>query len=74
MNFANPHFFAAVLDGVKHRFVLIQECEALQGSNVHGVPRFSIGANNAVRDPRFSKMNEIVEVGVDASALQIPPG
>lgn len=74
MNFANPHFFSAILDGIGHRFVLIQECESVQGAKVEEVPRFSVGAINATRDPRFSNAGELVEIGVKSTALSIPPG
>jgi hypothetical protein len=74
MNFANPHFFSAILDGIKHRFILIQECESVQGASVAGVPRFSLGAVNATKDPRFVGCNSLVEIGVNDNALQIPPG
>jgi hypothetical protein len=74
MNFANPHFFSAILDGINHRFILIQECESLSGAKVTEVPRFSVGAVNATKDPRFVNYQALVEVGTSAAALQIPPG
>jgi hypothetical protein len=74
MNFANPHFFSAILDGIKHRFILIQECESVAGAQVQGIPRFSVGALNATKDPRFATSSELVEVGVSVAALEIPPG
>jgi hypothetical protein len=74
MNFANPHFFSAILDGINHRFILIQECESVQGAEVAVGARFSIGAINATRDPRFAGANQLIEIGVKNNALQIPLG
>lgn len=76
MNFANPHFFSAILDGIDHRFILIQECESVQGATgtLVGAPRFSVGAINATRDPRFVGNNDLVEVGVNSAAINIPKG
>lgn len=76
MNFANPHFFSAILDGIDHRFILIQESETVQGApaDTVGAPRFSVGALNATRDPRFVGNGELMEVGVSNSALNIPKG
>lgn len=73
MNFANPYLFDAILDGIPHRFVLVQECEFLQGNDGFSPPRFSVGAVNATRDPRYSAIRQLMEVGVSDSALQIPP-
>lgn len=72
MNFANPYLFDAILDGIPHRFVLVQECEYLQGHDGFSPPRFSVGAVNATRDPRYSAIRQLMEVGVSDSALQIP--
>jgi hypothetical protein len=76
MNFANPHFFSAILDGIDHRFILIQESESVLGATgaLVGAPRFSVGAINATRDPRFVGNGELVEVGVTNTALNIPQG
>ena len=76
MNFANPHFFSAILDGIDHRFILIQESETVQGApaDTVGAPRFSVGALNATRDPRFVGSTDLMEVGVTNSALNIPKG
>lgn len=74
MNFANPYLFDAILDGIVHRFVLVQECEAVNISEGGFTPpRFSVGAVNATRDPRYSSIRQLMEVGVSDSALQIPP-
>ena len=74
MNFANPHFFSAILDGIKHRFILIQECESVQGAKIKGIPRFSVGDVNATKDPRFANSQSLVELGANVSSFQIPPG
>ncbi|KAJ1416563.1 hypothetical protein B484DRAFT_154307 [Ochromonadaceae sp. CCMP2298] len=74
MNFANPHFFSAILDGIPHRFILIQESESLSGTKSGSMPRFSLGSINASRDPRYSAMGDLVEVGATANSLKIPPG
>ena len=73
MNFANPHYFSAILDGIKHRFILILECESVQGADLNGPPRFSVGALNGTRDPRVAASRQLLEVGVASTALQIPP-
>ncbi len=72
-SFVNPHYFSAILDGINHRFVLILECECIEGNEEFTPPRFSVGAVNAVKDPRFSNYQNLVEVGVKSSSLQIPP-
>lgn len=74
MNFANPYFFAAILDSIPHRFVLVMECESILGAEGFSPPRFSVGAVNAIKDPRFSSIKQLMEVGVTESGLQIPPG
>lgn len=73
MNFINPHFFAAVLENVPHRFILIQECEFLGGYEGFQPPRFSVGAMNATRDPRYAQFRQLMPIGVANSSLQIPP-
>ena len=73
MNFVNPHFFSAVLENIPHRFILIQECEYLNGYEGFQPPRFSVGAINATRDPRYAQFRQLLPVGVSSSALQIPP-
>lgn len=73
MNFINPHFFSAILENVPHRFVLIQECETYQTCD-DNVPRFSVGAINATKDPRYANLRQLLAVGVTSTALEIPPG
>lgn len=73
MNFANPHYFSAILDGITHRFILVMESEAAKGHNGYVPPRFTVGGMNGTRDPRLSTLKQLMEVGVKKSALQIPP-
>lgn len=73
-NYANPHYFSAILDGIGHRFVLILECECIEGNEEYTPARFSVGGLQATKDPRISTLQELVEVGVKSTALQIPPG
>ncbi len=73
-SFINPHYFSAILDGIGHRFVLIVECECLQGNEDYSPPRFSVGAINATRDPRVSQFKQLTEVGVRSPNLIIPSG
>ena len=72
MNFANPHYFSAILDGITHRFILVQEAEAIQGHSGYVPARFSVGGMNGTRDPRLSTLKQLMEVGVRKSALHIP--
>ncbi len=74
MTYPNPHYFSAILDGIKHRFILILECECIQGNEDFSPPRFSVGAINATRDPRVSQFKQLTEVGVKSPNLKIPPG
>ncbi len=73
MNFVNPYLFDAVLDGISHRFILVQECESVDGVEGFSPPRFSVGAVNATRDPRYSAIKQLMEVGATDSSLQVPP-
>lgn len=73
MNFANPHYFSAILDGINHRFILVMESETLSGQPGYCPPRFTVGGMNGTRDPRLSTIKQLMEVGVKKSALQIPP-
>jgi hypothetical protein len=73
MNFANPHYFSAILDGITHRFIIVMECESLRGHIGYSPPRFTVGGMNGTRDPRHSSLKQLLEVGVKKSALQIPP-
>ncbi|RYH15852.1 hypothetical protein EON65_30985 [archaeon] len=73
MEYVNPHYFAAILDGVAHRFILVIESEAVvDNENYFSPPRFAVGAVNAMRDPRFSSVKQLLEVGVTESALNVP--
>ena len=72
MNFMNPHFFSAILENIPHRFILIQECETFEICSEQ-IPRFSIGAINATRDPRYANSRQLLSIGVTNSALEIPP-
>eukprot|EP01031_Cornospumella_fuschlensis_P039494 gene39494-48084_t len=73
MEYVNPHYFAAILDGVAHRFVLVIESEAVvEADGDFAPPRFAVGAINAMRDPRFSSVKQLLEVGVTESPLKIP--
>lgn len=74
MDYVNPHYFAAILDGFPHRFILVLESECIMGSNLETAPpRFSVGALNAMRDPRYASIKQLLEVGVTESALTVPP-
>lgn len=73
MDYVNPHYFAAILDGLSHRFILVLESESvLSMDGEAGPPRFSVGAINAMRDPRYSSVKQLLEVGVTESALTVP--
>lgn len=72
MNYINPHEFAAILDGITHRFILIQEFECLNGSDniaSQHPPRFSIGGYNALIDPRLCSDSILVEITVGNKLL-----
>ncbi len=73
MNFMNPHYFAAILENIPHRFILIQECESRDNDD-EDIPRFSVGAINATKDPRYANLRQLLAVGVTTTALEIPPG
>ena len=71
-NYINPHEFSAILDGITHRFILIQEFECLnepQNSANRHPPRFSIGGNNALIDPRLCSDSTLVEITVGNKLL-----
>jgi len=72
MNYINPHEFSAILDGITHRFILIQEFECLHVA-VHSArrhpPRFSIGGYNALIDPRLCNESILVEITVGNKLL-----
>ncbi len=74
MSYINPHYFSAILDGISHRFIIVLECECIQGNEDFSPPRFSVGAINATRDPRMAQFKQLLEVGVRSANLQIPPG
>eukprot|EP01038_Epipyxis_sp_PR26KG_P011239 gene11239-15080_t len=69
-----PFLFSAILDGVPHRFILIIECESRIDDDPQMPNRFSVGAINATKDPRYASFKQLMEVGVkrDKSAIQIP--
>jgi len=72
MNYINPHEFSAILDGITHRFILIQEFECLnepQNSASRHPPRFSIGGYNALIDPRLCSDSTLVEITVGNKLL-----
>jgi hypothetical protein len=72
MNFANPHYFSAILDGISHRFILVMESESMKGHTGYSPPRFTVGGMNGTRDPRMATLKQLMEVGVKKSALHIP--
>ena len=72
MNNINPHAFSAILDGISHRFILIQEFECLHvtvSSGSRNPHRFTIGGHYALMDPRTCKHNDLVEIAVGNKLL-----
>jgi len=64
--------FSAILDGITHRFILIQEFECLnepRNSASRHPPRFSIGGYNALIDPRLCSDSTLVEITVGNKLL-----
>lgn len=73
MNYANPHFFSAILDGIPHRFVLVMESESLKSHTGFSPPRFTVGGVNGTKDPRLTSLKHLMEVGVNRTPIKIPP-
>lgn len=84
LNYPNPHLFAAVLDNISHRFILVMEYETIAKSHDNNqasvnlpvaapFTRFSMGAINAARDPRNATVKQLVKVAVGNIPFQVPP-
>lgn len=74
MSFMNPHLFAAILDGIAFKMIVVMECECVQGNEEYCPPRFTVGAVNGTRDPRMAQFKQLLEVGVQCDNLHIPYG
>lgn len=69
-----PDFVSNALGDVLHRFILVIECEnrLYEGDSENSPPRFCVGSDRAIADPRSVAIHELVALG--SANVAVPDG